>query len=491
MPKQKKKFVFRHLKIEYSCVRDVQDELGLKEGEPRNPATASKVQGDLRDVVACSHEATSILDYNVDLGHFFSLFSLKVGEDFHRVSPSSNSNNTDKEANHSGPSLPTASSNGLKLAYTALKKGVVKLDKDDVDDVKETWGYCLMGYFTHRHPGKEALLKICNSWKVDVLHGGPYTMFGRSLLLKMLPDWFRFGDDDIKITSKAIDKIASGIGKPITTEKLTETKQRCSYEREIDLSKEREYAIQVETPNGSCFAQAVVNEFVPHYCNRCNHIGHPPSKCHILPMKSKKKKSRAQPEKQIAADAKGVTKATKRHHQHIDSEADKLESSDQGNKSTGDNVLLNKAGDQPVEKETIRENAQLSKAEVKRPKGTSEPEKGQGLEIAQALEARVMWPRTRSLLKPRVKGPRQPVILQRNKGWNFPMPMKMRNNPFNCVLEDSKKDSSAFNLKTGVESGNKLQSLRITLVNSKPAWRRFKIYFAAKTKVRVLRVLVI
>ncbi|GER31480.1 plastid-lipid associated protein PAP / fibrillinfamily protein [Striga asiatica] len=89
-------------------------------------------------------------------------------------------------------------------------KDGVFLDNDDITDVMLTWGFCLVGYFTQRHPGKEALLKLCNDWKVQydyvpnvngwilfkfktaedrakVLAEGPYQIYGRGLILKELP----------------------------------------------------------------------------------------------------------------------------------------------------------------------------------------------------------------------------------------------------------------------------------------------------------------
>ncbi|GER47645.1 homeobox-leucine zipper family protein /lipid-binding START domain-containing protein, partial [Striga asiatica] len=185
--------------------------------------------------------------------------------------------------------------NGLKLAYTTPKKRVVKLDIEDIDDVKETWGYCLVELCTgtcgDRHLQGS---RVCHS-------------SGNS------PRFFLC---------------------PI-----------CGH------------------------------ECVPHYCNHCNRIGHPPSKYNIFPMESKEKKSCAQPEKQTAAEDKGVTKATKRHHQHST------------NKSSGDNESLKKVGDQPLEKEKTRDNAQLSKAEGKRQMESNEPEEEQRLVLAQASEA--------------------------------------------------------------------------------------------------------
>lgn len=40
------------------------------------------------------------------------------------------------------------------------------LDPQDIDDLETAWGFCLVGYFAAKFPGKQALLQLCNSWKV-------------------------------------------------------------------------------------------------------------------------------------------------------------------------------------------------------------------------------------------------------------------------------------------------------------------------------------
>lgn len=37
----------------------------------------------------------------------------------------------------------------------------------DEDNIEDTWGYGLVGYFVGRFPGKVALLQLCDSWKVN------------------------------------------------------------------------------------------------------------------------------------------------------------------------------------------------------------------------------------------------------------------------------------------------------------------------------------
>lgn len=76
---------------------------------------------------------------------------------------------------------------------------------------------------------------------MKALHEGPYLVFGRPLLLKNMPSCFEFDDENystmpvwIKLPSlpldcwnpRALTKIASKIGNPISTDKLTSRKER-------------------------------------------------------------------------------------------------------------------------------------------------------------------------------------------------------------------------------------------------------------------------
>lgn len=97
---------------------------------------------------------------------------------------------------------------------------IICISPDDILDVGNSWGYALVGYFPSRHPGKEGLERILQSWHTDVhvipnthgritfvlssstewervLSGGPYVMYSRTLLLKLLLPWFKFGTNEL------------------------------------------------------------------------------------------------------------------------------------------------------------------------------------------------------------------------------------------------------------------------------------------------------
>ncbi|KAK6161317.1 hypothetical protein DH2020_004698 [Rehmannia glutinosa] len=203
---------------------------------------------------------------------------------------------------------------GYKLKYVKPVGNSAVLDDEDIDDVNQTVGYCLVGYFPTRHPGKQALMALCKTWKVPfdyvpdingwmvfkfktehdrdmVIRGGPYSVYGRPLLLKPLPKFFNFGDDDIKSVpvwinfphlpwdfwnEKALEKIASLVGTPITTDRLTRTKGKMEYARvfvEVDVSKELVRSVNI-IAKGYSYDQEVIYENEPKFCSKCNRIGH-------------------------------------------------------------------------------------------------------------------------------------------------------------------------------------------------------------------------
>ena len=209
---------------------------------------------------------------------------------------------------------------GIKLNMVDSVDDILHLKDEDVDDVEEIWGFCLVGLFSGRFPGMEAIRTIRSGWKVDcnywihrsgwivfkfkseedrlsVLNGGPYFIYGRSLMLKNMPRCFRFGGEEfatvpvwVKLpdlpidcwNARALSKIASRIGKPITTDKMTLTKERLSFARvmvEVDASKELVSSVEIKLPNGEIYNQFVEFEVTPKYCKKCKVFGHIEGNC--------------------------------------------------------------------------------------------------------------------------------------------------------------------------------------------------------------------
>jgi len=92
----------------------------------------------------------------------------------------------------------------------------VVLQEEDVVDVEEAWGFCLVGYFVRRFPGRAALNRLCDSWNAkcqslayssgwfvflfedatsrdEVMLKGPYFAFGYPLSLKKMTHDFDYG----------------------------------------------------------------------------------------------------------------------------------------------------------------------------------------------------------------------------------------------------------------------------------------------------------
>ncbi|KAL0317946.1 UNVERIFIED_CONTAM: hypothetical protein Sangu_2208900 [Sesamum angustifolium] len=112
-----------------------------------------------------------------------------------------------------------------------------------------------------------------------ILAGGPYFVYGRPLLLKIMPDCFEFKEDDISLTPvwatlpslplecwhpNALGKIGSRLGTPIAMDSLTMKMERVSYARilvEVDASKKLVDHVEFILPNA--IATATVTAAAP------------------------------------------------------------------------------------------------------------------------------------------------------------------------------------------------------------------------------------
>ena len=211
-------------------------------------------------------------------------------------------------------------SKGIMLEDKEVDGEVVMLDEEDVDTVEEAWGHCLVGLFAGRFPGMAAVHKLTEGWKVNcsqrrhrsgwiifkfqsdedrlkVLNGGPYFAYGSNLLLKILPSCFRFEGEDVASVpiwiqlpglpldcwnARALSKIVSKVGKPITTDNMTRTKERISFARvlvEVDVRSEIVSSVEIGLPTGVVYQQSVIPEFSPKFCKRCKTFGHVEKNC--------------------------------------------------------------------------------------------------------------------------------------------------------------------------------------------------------------------
>ncbi|KAH1265639.1 hypothetical protein GmHk_01G001310 [Glycine max] len=196
----------------------------------------------------------------------------------------------------------------------------VLLEETDLQPLEEALGHSLIGYVAGRFPGKKALLDCCKKWGVkfsysahqsgwlvfkfeseddlnQVLSAGPYFIFQRPLLLKVMPAFFDFGNEElskipvwVKLRNlplelwnpQALGKILSKIGSPIRSDHLTASKGSISFARalvEVDASLELIDEVRFRLPTGKTFVQKIEYENRPSFCTHCKMIGHRLTNC--------------------------------------------------------------------------------------------------------------------------------------------------------------------------------------------------------------------
>ncbi|XP_020266803.1 uncharacterized protein LOC109842321 [Asparagus officinalis] len=126
------------------------------------------------------------------------------------------------------------------------------------------------------------LFKFQNKYEMeDILMNGPWFFGSRPLLLKVwtndddidkmngniYPLWIQLPGLRLNLwSSNAISKIASHIGRPIATDKLTANKQRLAYARvlvEVNMPSPLPDLIPIHGPNGKIINQKVIYELKP------------------------------------------------------------------------------------------------------------------------------------------------------------------------------------------------------------------------------------
>lgn len=86
----------------------------------------------------------------------------------------------------------------------------------------------------------------------------------------MLPLWTTLPNLPLYIwAEKSISKIASAVGRPITTNECTAIKLRISYARvlvEVDITKLVKTSVSIKDHSGKEWDQKVEYEWTPYYC---------------------------------------------------------------------------------------------------------------------------------------------------------------------------------------------------------------------------------
>ncbi|KAJ6981093.1 hypothetical protein NC653_024473 [Populus alba x Populus x berolinensis] len=224
-------------------------------------------------------------------------------------------NSTSSPINDS-PGSPHSLSPTLVHFPTYSSSASCHLQESDVSEIDVHWKHCLIEFVAGKCPGYAALLSYINrTWQhrasftmhdsgwliftfsseskmLDVLGAGPYAVFGRPLILRIMPaffyfqftelssmpTWVRFPNLPLRCWNNiCLSKIASMIGKPIKCDDPTALMTRVSYARiliEVDLLSILPSSVNVILPNGIALQQHIVYESLPRFCRQCKSLGH-------------------------------------------------------------------------------------------------------------------------------------------------------------------------------------------------------------------------
>ncbi|XP_019262495.1 PREDICTED: uncharacterized protein LOC109240323 [Nicotiana attenuata] len=152
----------------------------------------------------------------------------------------------------------------------------------------------------------------CDEDRDLVMQNGPYTFNNRPMILKNweadfkmskelmtnVPVWVTFPRLPIQYwTGENLGRIASSIGKPICTDKLTAQEARISYARmliEMDISQALPEDVLIETSNGELRQQQLKYDWHPSFCQDCLSIRFNTGECKN--QKGEKKEGKGQQE---------------------------------------------------------------------------------------------------------------------------------------------------------------------------------------------------
>ncbi|CAH9114575.1 unnamed protein product [Cuscuta europaea] len=212
---------------------------------------------------------------------------------------------------------------GMKLHYIEPKGDIIDLTTRNLSSMVQIWGHCLVAYFDGRFPGLTKIHAMTQKWGVPcrvrshdkgwvifkfqndedrskVLMEGPYSLFGKTFHLKPLSEDFSIDDEEfLKVPiwvqfphlpmriweEEIISEVASRVGVPLTTDRVTLEKARSSFARvliEVDASKAPPLLIPIRLPNGRLHKQRVRYETFPNYCFHCKCFGHHAFTCKVI-----------------------------------------------------------------------------------------------------------------------------------------------------------------------------------------------------------------
>ncbi|TMX05238.1 hypothetical protein EJD97_000234, partial [Solanum chilense] len=154
------------------------------------------------------------------------------------------------------------------------KETMVQLEGKEVQDEEDKWKCALIAYVVGEYPGYNAMNRYImmnwSKWCSDF-------DFGKEFLAE-IPLWVNFPRLPLNCWGVgSLSRITSAIGVPLFADECTTKQTRISYARmmiEVDVTKAIPQQITVADTNGRTFVQEVVMEWKPHYCDKCQKIGH-------------------------------------------------------------------------------------------------------------------------------------------------------------------------------------------------------------------------
>ncbi|XP_016512276.1 uncharacterized protein LOC107829318 [Nicotiana tabacum] len=200
---------------------------------------------------------------------------------------------------------------------------MAKLNPNEVEQQCQRWKTTLIGYVLGGNPSFKEMLKfVYGVWNLVTTHtvflhddgyfifrfesvkdknlivqNGPYTFNSRPMVLKDCDPDFQIQNESMRIVpvwvnlpglpvqcwaEENLGRIASLLGKPICTDKLTTECERISYARilvEMDITQPLPEEILIKKPDGRSWMQRVDFEWKPKFCLDCNKFGHSTGEC--------------------------------------------------------------------------------------------------------------------------------------------------------------------------------------------------------------------
>lgn len=109
--------------------------------------------------------------------------------------------------------------------------------------------------------------------------------------LRSVPLWVKLHGVPLEYwTPVGLSHIASAVGKPLHTDKLTASKKRISFARicvEVEASKELPKDLYIQCENGDWITILVEYDWKPQVCTHCKVFGHTNAQCPLLKSSSK------------------------------------------------------------------------------------------------------------------------------------------------------------------------------------------------------------